>query len=83
MHPIIQIDEYNKEISQFSNKTYLLGSRPPRLDSALIVSHQLALGFTFCDVFFAIGPLSADYYIREAYSDLCVFLYYSVVYQHI
>ena len=70
------INYYIKDISLISYKMGTLLSRTLSLDNEPIVSHQWAWGVLFCDVSFAID-------CHVCYSNLCVFLNYSVVYQHI
>ena len=72
MYQVNQLDKYITYISHISYGTGPIVGRAPSLDSAPIVSHQSALGVTFCDVIFAIN-------CHWAYSKLCVFLKFSVV----
>ena len=72
MYQVNQLDNYITYISHISYDTGPIADRTPSLDSAPIVSHQLALGVTFNDVIFAIS-------CHWAYTKLCVFLNFSVV----
>ena len=73
MYQVNQLDNFITYISHISYDTGPIVGRAPSLDNAPIVSHQSALGVTFSDAIFAIS-------CHWAYSKLCVFLNFSVVY---